>query len=62
MEAILFKQGNNNYEETFISSKEDLASENKKYKLIVKHLSLSWGYYDSSNKYIECHPDTETED
>ena len=32
------------------SNKED-----EKYKLVVKHISQSWRYYDDYNKYIDCY-------
>ena len=46
MEAILQKNDNQNYNQTRISSE----STDAKYKLVVKHLPLSWGYYDSNNQ------------
>ena len=49
MEAILHKNDNQEYNKTCISSEPT----NEKYKLVVKHLPLSWGYNDSNNNYVE---------
>ena len=51
LETILQKNDKEEagYKETFISSENT----NDKYKLVVKRLPLSWGYYDSNNYYME---------
>ena len=52
MAAVLQNYDNNSYKKAIMSTSNE---EDKNYKLVVKHIIQSWGYYDNYQKYIDCH-------